>query len=52
MAKTTLTETRVKALQPRKSVREVRNGKLRGFGVRVSPSRRLQRFGEYRFVLQ
>ena len=38
MAKTTLTEARVKALKPRKSVREVRDGKLRGFGVRVSPS--------------
>ena len=38
MPGTTLTEARVKALKPRKSVREVRDGKLRGFGVRVSPS--------------
>ncbi len=44
MAKTTLTETRVKALKPRKSVREVRDGRLRGFGVRVSPSGRKQFF--------
>ena len=44
MAKTTLTEARVKALKPRKSVREVRDGKLRSFGVRVSPSGRKQFF--------
>ena len=44
MAKTTLTEARVKALKPRKSVREVRDGGLRGFGVRVSPSGRKQFF--------
>ena len=40
----TLTEARVKALKPRKSVREVRDGRLRGFGVRVSPSGRKQFF--------
>lgn len=44
MAKTVLTEARVKALRPRKSVREVRDGRLRGFGVRVSPSGRKQFF--------
>ena len=44
MPGTTLTEVRVKALKPRKSVREVRDGKLRGFGVRVSPSGRKQFF--------
>ncbi len=44
MAKTTLTEARVKALKPRRSVREVRDGRLRGFGVRVSPSGRKQFF--------
>ena len=44
MAKITLTEARVKALKPRKSVREVRDGNLRGFGVRVSPSGRKQFF--------
>ena len=44
MPRTTLTEARVKALKPRKSVREVRDGKLRGFGVRVSPSGRKRFF--------
>ena len=44
MPGTTLTEARVKALKPRKTVREVRDGKLRGFGVRVSPSGRKQFF--------
>ena len=44
MPGTTLTEARVKALKPRKSVHEVRDGKLRGFGVRVSPSGRKQFF--------
>ena len=44
MPGTTLTEARVKALKPSKSVREVRDGKLRGFGVRVSPSGRKQFF--------
>ena len=34
----------MKALKPRKSVREVRDGKLKGFGVRVSPSGRKQFF--------
>ena len=44
MPGTTLTEARVKALKPRKSVREVRDGRLRGFGVRVSPSGRKRFF--------
>ncbi len=38
MPATTLTDARVRALKPRKTTREVRDGKLRGFGVRVSPS--------------
>ena len=38
MSRTTLTDARVRALKPRKTVREVRDGRLRGFGVRVSPS--------------
>ncbi|MDE0409440.1 MAG: integrase arm-type DNA-binding domain-containing protein, partial [Alphaproteobacteria bacterium] len=38
MPGTTLTDARVRALKPRKTIREVRDGKLRGFGVRVSPS--------------
>ena len=44
MANVTLTEARVKALQPRKTVRDVRDGKLRGFGVRVLPSGRKRFF--------
>ncbi len=44
MANVTLTEARVKALQPRKTVRDVRDGKLRGFGVRVLPSGRKRYF--------
>ena len=38
MPGTILTDARVGALKSRKTVREVRDGKLRGFGVRVSPS--------------
>ncbi len=38
MPATTLTDARVRALKPRKTTREVRDGRLRGFGVRVSPS--------------
>ena len=38
MPATILTDARIGALKPRKTVREVRDGKLRGFGVRVSPS--------------
>ncbi|MDE0410474.1 MAG: integrase arm-type DNA-binding domain-containing protein [Alphaproteobacteria bacterium] len=44
MANVTLTEARVKALQPRKTVRDVRDGKLRGFGVWVLPSGRKRYF--------
>ena len=44
MPRTTLTEARVKALKPRKTVRDVRDDKLKGFGVRVSPSGRKQFF--------
>ena len=40
MVKTKLTEGRVKALRPRKSVRDIRDSHLRGFGVRVYPSGR------------
>ena len=38
MPRTILTDARVRALRPRKTIREVRDGKLSGFGVRVSPS--------------
>ncbi len=46
MPRTTLTEARVRALKARKVVRDIRDGKLRGFGVRVSPS------GRRRFFIQ
>ncbi|MDE0409050.1 MAG: tyrosine-type recombinase/integrase [Alphaproteobacteria bacterium] len=46
MPGTILTDARVSALKPRKTIREVRDGKLRGFGVRVSPS------GRKRFFVQ
>ena len=38
MASTTLTDARVRALSPRKSARDIRDAKLKGFGVRVLPS--------------
>ena len=38
MAGINLTDARVRALKPRKTARDVRDGKLRGFGVRVLPS--------------
>ena len=38
MPKRSLTEARVKMLKPRKTVRDIRDGKLKGFGVRVLPS--------------
>ncbi len=47
-----LTDARVRALNPRKTTREVRDGRLKGFGVRVSPSGtkrffiHCQRYGE------
>ena len=44
MANVTLTDACVKALQPRKSVRDVRDGKLKGFSVRVLPSGRKRFF--------
>ena len=38
MPKITLTDTRVRALKPRKSTYHIRDAKLKGFGVRVLPS--------------
>ena len=38
MASATLTDARVRALNPRKAARDIRDGKLKGFGVRVMPS--------------
>ncbi|MYE02486.1 MAG: tyrosine-type recombinase/integrase [Alphaproteobacteria bacterium] len=46
MSKITLAAARVEALKPRKTSRDIRDGKLRGFGVRVSPS------GRKRFFIQ
>ena len=46
MSRTILTEARVRALKPRKAIRDVRDAKLKGFGVRVSPS------GRKRFFIQ
>ncbi len=44
MPATILTDARVGALKSRKTVRDFRDVKLRGFGVRVSPSGRKQFF--------
>ena len=38
MARITLTEARVTALKARKTAYDTRDGKLKGFGVRVLPS--------------
>ena len=38
MPNLTLSDARVKALRPRKTARDIRDAKLRGFGVRVLPS--------------
>ena len=38
MASTTLTDALVRALHPQKSARDIRDGNLKGFGVRVMPS--------------
>ena len=46
MAKVTLTQARVKALRPRRTTYDIRDGELRGFGVRVPPS------GRKRFFIQ
>ena len=44
MPRTILTDARVSALRPRKTARDIRDGKLRGFGVRVLPSGRKRFF--------
>ncbi len=48
MASATLTDARVRALNPRKSVPDIRDGKLKGFGVRVMPSGAKRRGSEPR----
>ena len=44
MAGKTLTDARIGALVPRKTAYDIRDGKLRGFGVRVTPSGRKRLF--------
>ena len=44
MARITLTEARVRALRSRKTTYDTRDGKLKGFGVRVLPSGRKRFF--------
>ena len=44
MPKVILTDARVKALRPRKTAFDIRDGKLRGFGIRVLPSGRKRIF--------
>ncbi len=46
MARTILTDARVKALRPRKTAYDFRDAKLRGFGVRILPT------GRKRFFVQ
>ena len=45
MTKVTLTDARVRALRPRKTVRDIRDSRLRGFGVRVQSSGARRFFG-------
>ena len=44
MPKSTLADARVRTLTPRKAAYDIRDGKLRGFGVRVLPSGRKRFF--------
>ena len=44
MARTSFTDARIRALAPRKTAFDVRDAKLRGFGVRVLPSGRKRYF--------
>ena len=44
MPRTALTDARVRALRPRKAAYDIRDGKLKGFGVRVLPSGRKRFF--------
>lgn len=44
MTTLTFTDARIRALKPRRSARDIRDSKLRGFGVRVLPSGRKRFF--------
>ena len=44
MARTTLTDARIRALNPRKTPYDIRDARLGGFGVRVTPSGRKRFF--------
>ena len=44
MARTILTVARIEALKPRKTTRDIRDAKLRGFGVRVCRRRAASSF--------
>ena len=44
MPRTNLTEARIAALKPRKTAYDIRDGRLKGFGVRVLPSGRKRFF--------
>ena len=44
MASITLTDARIRALRPRKAAHDIRDAKLKGFGVRVLPSGRKRYF--------
>ena len=44
MPRINLTDARIAALNPRKTARDIRDGKLKGFGVRVLPSGRKRFF--------
>ena len=44
MPRTALTDARLRALKPRKTAYDIRDGKLRGFGVRVMTSGRKRFF--------
>ena len=44
MASATLTDARVRALNPRRAARDIRDAKLKGFGVRILPSGRRSYF--------
>ena len=44
MATARLTEGRIKAFRPRKTVQDVRDASLKGFGIRVYPTGRKRYF--------